>query len=55
MTLFKGTKAPRGMKQYMPNKPIEHGFKNWARASASGYIYEISFYTGKYANTQMPK
>ena len=47
MTLYKGRKAPQGLKQYMPGKPIQHGFKNWARCGASGYTYEIQFYQGK--------
>ena len=47
MTVYKGTKCPPGLKQYLPSKPIPHGFKNWARGGVSGYIYEMSFYTGK--------
>jgi hypothetical protein len=47
MTLYKGTKCPTGLKQYLPSKPISHGFKNWARGGTSGYIYEMTFYTGK--------
>lgn len=47
MTVYKGTKCPTGLKQYMPSKPIPHGFKNWARGGVSGYIYEMTFYTGK--------
>ena len=47
MTLYKGTKCPSGLKQYMPSKPISRGFKNWARAGVSGYVYEVVFYKGK--------
>ena len=37
MTLYKGRKTPTGLKQCTPAKPIQHGFKNWARCGASGY------------------
>ena len=47
MTVYKGTKCPTGLRQYMPNKPIAHGFKNWARGGISGYIYEMVFYRGQ--------
>ena len=53
MTLYKGSKAPAGLKQYLPSKPTPHGFKNWARGGVSGYIYEIVFYTGK--KPQLPQ
>ena len=47
MTIYTGSKAPVGLKQYLPSKPVPHGFKNWARGGISGYIYEMTFYTGK--------
>ena len=34
MTVYKGTKCPPGLKQYLPSKPIPHGFKNWARGGS---------------------
>ena len=36
MVLFTGKTAPAGLHQYMPMKPISHGFKLWARCSVSG-------------------
>ena len=53
MTLYKGKKAPEGLKQYIPGKPIQHGFKNWARCGASGYTYEVQFYQGKQKTDEM--
>ena len=47
MTLYNGTKCPTGLKQDLLSKPIAHGFKNWARWGTCGYIYEMTFYTGK--------
>ena len=47
MVLFTGKTAPAGLHQYMPMKPIFHGFKLWARCGVSGYTYEIELYTGR--------
>lgn len=49
MTIYKGTKAPKGCKQYCPSKPVKHGFKNWALCGVTGYTYRISFYEGRSA------
>ena len=35
------------MKQYLPMKPVKHGFKVWAMADAlNGYLYDFNVYTG---------
>jgi len=34
-------------KQYIKEKPIRFGFKNWALCSVSGYMYGFDIYTGK--------
>lgn len=48
MVAFEGRS---GMKQYMPMKPINRGFKVWALAdSASGYLINFETYTGKNSN-----
>ena len=45
MIKFKGRSA---MKQYLPLKPIKHGFKVWVRADSEiGYISDFEVYTGK--------
>lgn len=45
MIAFKGRTT---MKQYMPLKPIERGFKVWVLAcSLTGYMYSFDIYTGK--------
>jgi len=45
MILFKGRTT---IKQYMPLKPVKHGYKVWARRdSTTGYIYQSDIYTGK--------
>lgn len=50
MVLFTGKTAPAGLQQYMPMKPISHGFKLWARCGVSGYTYEVELYTGRSLN-----
>ena len=35
------------MKQYNPAKSIKRGYKLWARADMSGYIYQFEVYQGK--------
>ena len=47
MVLFTGKTAPAGLHQYMPMKPISHGFKLWARCGVSGYTYEVELFTGR--------
>ena len=45
MIKFKGRSS---MKQYMPKKPIKHGFKVWVRGDATnGYVSELEVYVGK--------
>ena len=45
MIKFKGRSS---MKQYMPKKPIKHGFKLWVRGDATnGYVSELEVYVGK--------
>jgi len=45
MIPFKGHSS---LKQYLPLKPVKHGFKVWVRAdSTNGYICDFSVYTGK--------
>ena len=40
-------KCRSSMKQYVPLKPVKHGFKVWAMAnSLSGYMYDFNVYTG---------
>ena len=35
------------MKQYVPVKPVKHGFKVWAMADAlNGYMYDFNLYIG---------
>ena len=53
MTLYKGKKAPEGLKQYILGKPIQHGFKNWARCVAPGYTYEVQVYQGMQKTDEM--
>ena len=44
MIPFKGQSF---MKQYLPLKPVKHGFKVWAMADAlNGYMYDFSIYSG---------
>ena len=41
---FKGRST---MKQYLPIKPVKHGFKVWALAdSLNGYLCDFNVYTG---------
>ena len=54
MIKWKGKTAPGGLKQYMPLKPISHGYKLYTRAGVSGYVYEVDLYSGK-AHSIMPK
>ena len=44
MVKFKGRSS---IKQYMPMKPAKCGYKAWVRASESGYVSQLQFYTGK--------
>ena len=45
MIKFKGRNI---MRQYVKNKPIKWGFKNWFRCDArTGYVYEFDVYTGR--------
>ena len=39
MIKWKGKTAPGGLKQYLPLKPISHGYKLYTRAGVSGYVY----------------
>ena len=40
------------MKQYMPKKPVKHGFKVWMLAdSHNGYVLSFEVHTGKKGNT----
>ena len=40
------------MKQYLPKKPVKHGFMIWVRAdSHNGYMCEFECYTGKKGDT----
>ncbi|KAL4118965.1 hypothetical protein QTP88_011843 [Uroleucon formosanum] len=42
------------MKQYMPLKPIKHGFKVWVIAySVTGYMLGFDIYTGKSAESEV--
>lgn len=45
MILFKGRS---GLKQYLPNKPINWGYKVWCIAdSTTGFVFKFQVYTGK--------
>jgi len=45
MIIFKGRST---IKQYMPMKPVERGFKVWVRTdSETGYVYQFDLYKGK--------
>lgn len=44
MIKFKGRTC---LRQYMPLKPIKHGYKVWIRADESGYVCQFQIYTGK--------
>ena len=45
MIKFKGRSS---LKQYLPMKPIKHGFKVWVQAdSHNGYLCNFDIYTGK--------
>ncbi len=45
MIKFKGRSS---LKQYLPIKPVEHGFKVWVRADSwNGYVLDFEVYTGK--------
>lgn len=35
------------MKQYLPPKPINFGFKVWGQASTNGFLHDFNFYQGK--------
>lgn len=35
------------LKQFIANKPLRFGFKNWILAADNGYCFHISLYTGK--------
>lgn len=45
MIKFKG-RAPKGLAQFMPNKPIRNGYKLWALAQR-GYLLDFTLYLGK--------
>ncbi|XP_043473627.1 piggyBac transposable element-derived protein 4-like [Leptopilina heterotoma] len=49
MIKFKGRNI---MKQYMPAKPIKHGYKSGTRADESGFVCEFQIYTGKTESTE---
>ncbi|XP_047490888.1 piggyBac transposable element-derived protein 3-like [Penaeus chinensis] len=49
MIPFKGSFS--GIKQYMKGKPHKWGYKIWARAGASGILYDFDIYQGKRGNT----
>ena len=50
MIPFKGRLS---MKQYLPFKPVKHGFKVWAMADAiNGYVYDFNVYTGATAGRE---
>jgi len=45
MIKFKGRSS---IKQYMPKKPTNRGYKVWVRCdSITGYVYQFEIYTGK--------
>ena len=53
MIPFKGRSS---MKQYMPMKPVKHGFKVWAMADAlNGYVYNLNVYTGATGERNRPR
>lgn len=47
MIAFKGRS---GLRQYIQNKPTRWGFKMWARAGSSGYLYDFDVYQGAVRN-----
>lgn len=47
MIKFKGRSA---LKQYMPMKPNNRGYKVWVRADEFGYVCQFQIYTGKTNN-----
>ncbi|KAJ8938954.1 hypothetical protein NQ318_019410 [Aromia moschata] len=48
MIRFKGRS---NLKQYMPLKPINRGYRVWLRADSSGYVCQFQIYTGRVAET----
>ncbi|CAF1134118.1 unnamed protein product, partial [Didymodactylos carnosus] len=46
MVGYKGTTAPKSLRQYMPNKPTKRGFKFWVRCGVSAYVYKLVLYCG---------
>ena len=48
MIKFKGRSC---MKQYMPAKPINTGYKVWVRCDKSGFASRFQIYTWKVGNT----
>lgn len=48
MIKFKGRSS---MKQYMPGKPTNRGYKVWVRADEHGFVSRFQIYTGKTGGT----
>ncbi len=41
------------MRQYLKDKPIQHGFKHWCHYdSTTGYLFQFGIYTGSRSNTK---
>ncbi|CAF2768222.1 unnamed protein product [Rotaria sp. Silwood2] len=46
MVGYKGKSAPKSLKQYMPQKPTQRGFKFWSMCGSSSYTYRVKLYQG---------
>ena len=46
-----GFKGRLLLRQYMPNKPRNWGFKLWGRSGVSGYLYDFDIYEEKEVKT----